>query len=88
MITTWITSYDLNTLATYCQSFSNFLSPVKGRPAIEASPEGDPPVEFQAAQGDPSQWYACVRSEEALELPSGINQIAEEEGSPLLGVWA
>jgi hypothetical protein len=71
-------------------NFQNIISPMKGRGAIAAvGVEGEENyVPEQPARGDPEYWYTCIRSEEAVTLPLGLDAAAPEEAIPLIGVWA
>lgn len=45
-------------------------------------------VPAQPQVGHPDYWYTCIRSDTAIELPSGIEPCSVEEGSSVVGVWA
>lgn len=65
-------------------TFANVITPVQGRAAVEATE--DTPA--QPAAGDPSRWYCCIRSYEAITPPESIEAVDPIIGAQVVGVWA
>ena len=71
-------------------NFQHLITPMRGRAATAAVGivgEADY-VPAQPQVGHPDYWYTCIRSDTAIELPSGIEPCSVEEGSSVVGVWA
>lgn len=89
MTDTFICSSDFEGLASFCAPFPNVIPPQKGRPALpETTDEGGSVVPATQAIGDPAKSYACIRSDEALSLPQGIEICEREICVAVVGVWA
>ena len=71
-------------------NFQHLITPMRGRAATAAvGKEGEADyVPAQPQAGHPDYWYTCIRSDTAIELPSGIEACSVEEGSSVVGVWA
>ncbi len=83
MTDTYICATDEAVLAAFCAGFKNVIGPARGR-AESVDEEGN---KFPA-RGDPAKFYACVRCEEALTLPKGIEACEDKTGVVVCGVWA
>lgn len=77
----WMKAADGAVLARFCAGYENVLGPAQGR--ATALEEGG-----VSLSGDPDFHYACVRSDESIDLPVGIAEIPPDEGEEVLGVWA
>lgn len=85
---TYLSSFDKEILGSFCQKFPAFILPV---PAQLASSErdlgGGIVIPFREEIGDPSSFYACVRTEGPIERPDGVNTCEEGVGRLLVGTW-
>lgn len=89
MTDTYLCSDNLESLMSFCAGFLDVIGPAPGRAAIEESVDDSGlTVPAQPACGDPDKFYACIRSEVAIELHAGIEAADPSEAIPLVGVWA
>jgi len=85
---TYLASSNVNTLMAYCNYFRNVIGPIKGREAIPAFEIDGEQYPEQPAVGDPTKWYACVRTPVCPEEAEGIEIVDPSIGIVLCGVWA
>ncbi len=45
------------------------------------------PQQGRVDVGDPNKWYCCIRSEEQIVAPEGVETCSPEEAIPVIGVW-
>lgn len=79
----YIKSKNETAIRDVCTNFKHVIGPVRGSAATVDENSGPIP-----ARGDLNYWYTCIRSDTAIELPSGIEPCSVEEGSSVVGVWA
>ncbi len=89
MIDTYVCGETLDALCLVMAEVTNMIGPVQGVEARAAITDADGNVmEAREALGDPSKYYACIRSDAPVTLPDGVVTIDTTLGSRLVGVWA
>ncbi len=70
-------------------TFENVITPIQGRAAVEETTDIDgSTVPAQPACGDPNKWYCCIRSQELITPPEGVEAVDPSEGASVCGVWS
>ena len=81
MADNYIKSRDEALLAAFCAGFANAIGPSIGSASGESDGVAYP------AKGDPSFYYACIRSPEPFDLPTGIEHASIDDGVSVVGVF-
>lgn len=81
MMDSYIKSHDADLLAAFCAGFENVIGPSAGAASCESDGVAYP------AKGDPTFYYACVRSPEPFDLPTGIEHASIDDGVSVVGVF-
>lgn len=68
--------------------YPNTILPKKGSDYIAEYSEGEYLYPAMPAIGDSDYWYACIRSNERIDLPDDLIEITQEECSLVCGVWS
>lgn len=89
MIDTYLCSGDKGAIEALCQKFSNVLGPVPGLCATaEQTMSEDILVPAQEAIGDPSVYYACIRTDSEVIPESPVELCQASVVNALVGIWA
>lgn len=88
-VDTYVSCSYRETLEKFCALFVNVIGPASGRAAIDAQTDTEGVfTPATPAAGDPSLWYAAIRSDAPIALPEGISLCDAETSQAVLGVWA
>lgn len=82
-VDTYLKADSFEAIASFCSQFRNVIGPQQGVVGYT-----DEEGVIHEAVGDPDKFYACVRATFELTAPEGITIIPQEEGAPVIGVWA
>jgi hypothetical protein len=89
MIDIYVCSSDIALLQGFCASLKGVIGPRPGIPAFdEIVDEFCGVIPAREAVGDPKKVYACLRTENEVELPVGIETASNDVGVRILGAWA
>lgn len=81
MADSYIKSHDADLLATFCAGFENVIGPSAGAASGESDGVAYP------AKGDPSYYYACIRSKDKIDLVDKIEICDKDEAVSVVGIW-